>query len=135
MDLAELQELGARERRSTWKFRLRCCTAAGCMSSDGQGVKDALMSAVKEAGLADQVHVAPVGCMRLCCEGPLVQVDPDGALYEKVTPADAASIVASLNGTGKATARQGDPVRPFFTRQMPIVLENSRVIAPERTQP
>jgi bidirectional [NiFe] hydrogenase diaphorase subunit len=133
MDLAELQRLAERERQSQKPLRLRCCTAAGCLSSDGQAVKDALTQSVADAGLEERVHVCGVGCLRLCCEGPLVQVDPDGPLYEKVTPADAPSIVAALNG-GAATARRGDPHRPFFTGQMPIVLANSGVIEPERIE-
>jgi bidirectional [NiFe] hydrogenase diaphorase subunit len=134
MDLAELQEIAARERRSAKPIRLRCCTAAGCLSSDGVAVKDALVEAVNRANLADRVHVAPVGCMRLCCEGPLVQVDPANALYEKVTPRDAPSIVAALANGGRGSAREGDPARPFFTRQMPIVLENSGFVEPERIE-
>jgi bidirectional [NiFe] hydrogenase diaphorase subunit len=133
MDLSELQELGIRERRSRKPIVVRCCTAAGCLSSEGGAVKDALVAAVESAGLADRVHVAPVGCMRLCCEGPLVGVDPDGPLYEKVTPAEAPSIIAALNG-GRATPKQGDPNRPFFARQMPIVLENSGIVEPERIE-
>ena len=62
--------------------------------------------------------------MRLCCEGPLVQVDPEGAFTSGSAPTRRASIVAGLNG-GEVTARRGDPGRPFFTRQKPIVLENS----------
>src|SRR5262249_11553773 len=94
---------------------------------------DGLTKAVAEAGLADRVQVCGVGCLRLCCEGPLVQVDPDGPLYEKVAPADAPSIVAALGG-GAATARRGDPRRPFFTRQLPVVLANSGVVEPERVE-
>jgi bidirectional [NiFe] hydrogenase diaphorase subunit len=134
MDLAELEEIAARERRAAKEFRLRCCTAAGCLSSDGASVKDALLAAVKDANLTHQVHIAPVGCMRLCCEGPLLQVDPTGELYEKVTPADAPSLVGSVLGMGQASARRGDPGHPFFTRQMPIVLENSGIVEPERIE-
>src|SRR5204863_8859334 len=109
----------------SWKPTLiRCCTAASCLSSNGQAVKDKLEDAVKRSGLGDRAQVCAVGCMRLCCQGPLVQVDPDGVMYEKVTPAEAPTIVESLNG-GTATARRGDAQQPFFTRQLSIVLENS----------
>ena len=133
MDLGELTELAERERASQKAIRVRTCTASSCLSSDGLAVKDALVKAVVDAGLSDRVHIAPVGCMRLCCEGPLVQVDPAGTLYEKVTPADAASILAAMDG-GQATAPQGDPNRPFFTRQVPIVLENCGYVEPERIE-
>jgi bidirectional [NiFe] hydrogenase diaphorase subunit len=133
MELAELQELADKERRARKSVTLRCCTAASCLSSHGLAVKDALVRAAAEAGIADRVHVAPVGCMRLCCEGPLVQADPSGDLYEKVTPADAPSIVAALDG-GAATANRGDPKMPFFALQTPLVLENCGIVEPERIE-
>jgi bidirectional [NiFe] hydrogenase diaphorase subunit len=134
MDLSELHELADRERRARKPIQVRCCMAAGCLSSDAGAVKDALVSATESANLTDRVHVAAVGCMRLCCEGPLVQVDPDGPLYEKVTAAQAPSILAAVAGTGRAAAKQGDPTRSFFTRQMPIVLENCGTVEPERIE-
>ncbi len=71
--------------------------------------------------------------MKLCCQGPLVQLDPAGVLYEKVRPEDAAALVGTLKG-GKAAVEQGDPNAPFFSKQMPIVLANSGVIDPERIE-
>jgi bidirectional [NiFe] hydrogenase diaphorase subunit len=133
MVLNELLEIAEKEKQSHKKYRIRCCMAAGCMSSNSQQVKTTLDQAVKEAGLTDSVEVVGVGCMRLCCQGPLVQMDPDGALYEKVTPDQVASIVQSLKG-GKATAQKGDPTHPFFAKQMSIVLENSGMIDPERIE-
>ena len=133
MVLNELLEIAEKEKQSRKPHRIRGCMAAGCMSSNSQPVKTTLEQAVKEAGLADTVEVVGVGCMRLCCQGPLVQMDPDGTLYEKVKPEDAASIVQTLKG-GKATAQKGDPHQPFFAKQMSIVLENSGLIDPERIE-
>src|SRR5262245_21285862 len=113
MQLSDLTQLAERERADR-RTPLRCCPAAGCLPLGGQEVVYALTKAVADAGLAGKVRVSPVGCLRLCCEGPLVRVGSDGPLYEKVTPADAPSIVAALNG-GRATARTGDLGRPFFT--------------------
>ncbi len=122
------QELAARK-----KITLRCCMAAGCMSSDAKGVKEQLQTAVTEAGLDDQVEVRGVGCMKLCCEGPLVQADPQKALYIKVTPENAPSIVAALKG-GKASAAQTDPDAAFFKQQLSIVLANSGIVDPDRIE-
>jgi len=122
------QELGARK-----KITLRCCQAAGCMSSDSKGVKQQLEKAVAAAGLQDEVEVRGVGCMKLCCEGPLVQADPQNTLYVKVTAANAASIIAALQGE-KSDIPQADPEAAFFARQFSIVLANSGVIDPERIQ-
>src|SRR5512135_1328638 len=102
MIIDDLIEIAEKERAARKKFTLRCCMAAGCMSSNSKGVKEALEKAVKDAGLEHEVEVRGVGCMKLCCQGPLVQVDTreDGAtveiqsptqgpLYQKVTPEDA----------------------------------------------
>jgi bidirectional [NiFe] hydrogenase diaphorase subunit len=103
------------------------------MSANAGAVKESLESAVEKALLSDRVQVCGVGCLGLCCQGTLVQVDPTKTLYEKVTPEDAPSIIAALDG-GETTAQRGNPNHPFFTRQMPIVLENSGKIDPERIE-
>src|SRR5512139_15317 len=134
MDLTELLEIGEKERQRQGGIRIRVCVAAGCLSANAQAVKQSLEAAVAEAGLGESVQVAGVGCLGLCSGGPLVAVDPDNILYEKVTPADAPSIVAALTGRGPATAKQANFNHPFFTRQVPIVLENSGKIDPERIE-
>jgi bidirectional [NiFe] hydrogenase diaphorase subunit len=107
--------------------------AAGCVSSNAEAVKEELEKAVAAAGLSNEVEVRGVGCMRLCCEGPLVQADPQEILYEKVDPETARSIIDALQG-GSARATMGDPKSPFFTKQHSIVLGNSGLIDPERIE-
>ncbi len=148
MIIDDLIEIAEKERASHKKHLVRCCMAAGCMSSNSKGVKEALEKAVTEAGLRDEVEVRGVGCMKLCCQGPLVQIDSrpeaDGAtvrvegqgqgpLYLKVTPEAAPAVIASLNGSPAGVAR-GDPAHPFFTSQKPIVLANSGYVDPERIE-
>ncbi|MCC6581776.1 MAG: NADH-quinone oxidoreductase subunit NuoF [Phycisphaeraceae bacterium] len=124
------------ERSSQYKYRLRVCTAAGCLSQRSDTVKDALAAQVKAKGLDTVCEVKCVGCMGPCSGGPLVSVDvvgKDSKLYEHVAVADAAEIVASI---------EGKPVdrllfvqeKKFFERQMKIVLENSGVIDPEKLE-
>lgn len=138
MDLTDLQDLAAKERASRKPKQVRVCTAAGCMSSNAQAVAHGLKAAVTAAGLDDQVEVCEVGCMRLCCEGPLVGVDPEQTLYQKVTPEQAPAILAELQGQPAAghgpTLRKGQADAPFFARQQPIVLENSGRVEPERIE-
>ena len=146
MVIDDLIEIAEKERAARKKQVIRCCMAAGCMSSDSKGVKEALEKAVKEAGLEDQVEVRGVGCMKLCCQGPLVQVDThepgatvqvsadgQGPLYVKVTPDNAPSLVGTLKGR-KTKVQQGDPKAPFFAEQLSIVLANSGVVDPERIE-
>ena len=132
MDLTELLEIAQRERTARKPVQIRCCVAAGCLSADSLAVKQRLEAAVTATGLEERVQVCGVGCMRLCCQGPLVQV-ASSTLYEKVTPQDATSIIHALDGKA-ATAPVGDLTQPFFTQQMSVVLENSGKIDPERIE-
>jgi bidirectional [NiFe] hydrogenase diaphorase subunit len=135
MIIDDLIEIAEKERASRKKYLIRCCMAAGCMSSNSKAVKDGLEKAVKDAGLQDEVEVRGVGCMKLCCQGPLVQIDAEapGPLYMKVRPEDAASLVSTLKG-GRTPVEQGDPKHPFFTEQLSIVLANSGYVDPERIE-
>ncbi len=137
MDAEDLQAIADKERAGRLPIRIRCCTAAGCASSGAKATKDALDAAVVVAGAQDRVHVTEVGCLRLCCEGPLVQVDPTGTFHGKVRPDDATSIVADClgdtNGSG-SPPRPLSPTLPFFAKQMLVVLENSGVVEPERIE-
>jgi bidirectional [NiFe] hydrogenase diaphorase subunit len=133
MLIEDLNAIAEKERASRKKTIIRCCMAAGCMSSQSEAVKAALEKAVKDEGLSDEVEVQGVGCMRLCCQGPLVAVDPEGSLYQKVTPGDAAALVKSGPG-GPVGVAKGDTAHPFFSKQVSIVLANSGEINPERIE-
>src|SRR5258708_257886 len=108
MEITELSVRAEKERKSHKPVRLRVCTAAGCVSSGAQAVVKGLDDAVQKTGLGERVQVCSVGCMRLCCEGPLVQADPAGALYERVKADDAGSIVPPLDAV-PATPRPPHP--------------------------
>jgi bidirectional [NiFe] hydrogenase diaphorase subunit len=132
MILNDLLQIKEKELAARKNITLRCCMAAGCMSSDAKGVKQQLEKAVAEAGLQDQVEVRGVGCLKLCCEGPLVQADPQNNLYIKVTAENAPSIVAALKGS--TDVAQTDPGAAFFKKQLSIVLANSGIVDPERIE-
>ena len=133
MILTDLIAIKEKEIAGRKKIILRCCLAAGCMSSDSKGVKEQLEKAVTDAGLQNEVEVRGVGCMKLCCEGPLVAADPQNLLYVKVTAENAPTIIAALQG-GKTEIPQADPNSPFFAKQTSIVLANSGIIDPERIE-
>jgi len=134
MTLSELQEIKQQEIASRKKTTLRCCMAAGCVSQGSDELKKNLEGAVTQAGLEDEVEVRGVGCMRLCCQGPLVQSDPEETLYEKVEPSDARAIIEAVKSGGKADIQTGDPKHAFFTKQQSVVLGNSGEIDPERIE-
>src|ERR1700690_3826493 len=96
----ELDQIAETEREAQSQFtqRVNVCVAAGCLSCQSQGVKDALDQEVTRRGTKDHCQVKGVGCMGLCSEGPLVSTSA-GVLYKKVEAADGAAILDSLDGT------------------------------------
>jgi bidirectional [NiFe] hydrogenase diaphorase subunit len=133
MDQAQLLGIANYERQNRKKTCIRTCVAAGCLSSGSDDVRRSIGIAVETAGLTDQIEVRGVGCLRLCCQGPLVRVDPEGALYQRVSPADAAAIVESVHSPVSGLARV-DVSHPFFSRQRSIVLETTGIVDPERIE-
>jgi bidirectional [NiFe] hydrogenase diaphorase subunit len=133
MDLVELQQISEQECARQLPVRIRCCTAAGCVSSGSLAVKEAFDREVSSQGMSERVQVCNVGCLRLCCAGPLIQLDPSQQMFEEVKPEQVPSIVASLNG-GKANGKIGNSSMPFFAKQKAIVLENSGIVEPERIE-
>jgi bidirectional [NiFe] hydrogenase diaphorase subunit len=137
----ELKHMAEQERaaQKDCKHCVRVCTAAGCLSSGAEQVKDALHSVVKRYGMEDDVPVKSVGCMGLCSAGPLVGVEsPDGhpgsaALYRDVAETDATDIITSL-GKNPVKRLACAPDMPFFKRQEKVVLENCGQIDPERLE-
>jgi bidirectional [NiFe] hydrogenase diaphorase subunit len=126
--IAQNRRIAAQEA----KYRLNVCLAAGCQSCHGDTVFKALKKEVETRKL-EGVEVRGVGCLGLCAEGPLVQVEPDGLLYQRVKAEDASELIESLYT--KPLARLACPTNvPFFTAQKPIVLENSGRIDPENLE-
>lgn len=134
MDIQELRQIAAQARHQSNKVRIRCCSAAGCLSSEGGTVKNQLQEAIAAAGLQDQVEVCGVGCMKFCGRGPLVAVDANDALYEFVKPDQVVDIVKQIqdpNAAPETGIIKGDLHHPFYALQRNIVLENSGLIDPE----
>ena len=129
----QLLTMAEKEKAARKEICIRCCMAAGCMSSRGAEIKEAIQQAVSGNGLENRVEVRRVGCMGSCGQGPMVGVEPAGLLYQHVTPENAPSIVGALNG-GLTEAEFGDPKHPFFDRQALIVCANSGRIDPERIE-
>jgi bidirectional [NiFe] hydrogenase diaphorase subunit len=132
MEPSELDRIAEAERATQTPYRLRCCTAASCLSSNAEAVVHGLQEAVKAAGREADVSVCAVGCLRLCSRGPLVAADPSGEIFDSVTPADAPAVVASLAGGG--SFHRLDASMPFFSRQTSLVLENCGRVEPERIE-
>jgi bidirectional [NiFe] hydrogenase diaphorase subunit len=134
MTLEELEQIAEAEREAQQPItqRIDVCVAAGCLSCQSQGVKDALDKEITSRNLGGHCRARGVGCMGLCSEGPLVSTS-NGVMYKHVAAEDAGPLLDSLQG--KPVERLLCPTDvPFFTRQKKIVLENSGSIDPERIE-
>ena len=95
----ELGEIAATQEQSVlqYKHRIHVCTAASCLSSGSDKVREALAQEVTAQGREKQCLVKGVGCMGLCAKGPLVSVKPHNMMYQNVTPEDAPDIIKSMD--------------------------------------
>lgn len=137
MTLEELKEIGEKEkaRQTAFKSRILYCSAAGCLSCGGSGVKEALGDALRERGLDKDVELSGTGCLGLCGEGPIVKVAADETLYQRVDASAARRIVDEHLLAGKKVQEHRiDPQNPFFTAQLKVVLENCGKIDSERIE-
>ena len=132
----ELRVTAAHERevKASIGARVNVCGAAGCQSLQSNTLAKALLEAAAAQGYGpESCTVRKVGCLGLCGAGPLVSVEPDGVLYQKVQPSDASDIVSAMHGSPVKRIHL-DSSMPFFARQQRIVLENSGRIDPERLE-
>lgn len=139
MTLDELNEIAGAEQETQRKYehRLHVCMGTGCLSQRSDRVKESLEAEVKKRGIDSSCKVERSGCMGLCAAGPLVRVDPEGILYERVRPSDessdAADLVASVGASPVERLRLDTDSR-FFSAQRRVVLENAGKIDPERIE-
>ncbi len=123
------------------RIQVLVCSGTACQSSGGERVKRALVEAVADRDLLEEVQFVDTGCMGPCELGPVVLVYPEGTFYVKVRPEDASEIVEEHFLKGRPVRRllwtEGAPAPreiPFFARQKKIVLRNCGAIDPERIE-
>jgi bidirectional [NiFe] hydrogenase diaphorase subunit len=123
------------KKRQDFRCRLLVCYSTPCISSGAEGVRKALVQAVKERNLYADVDITCTGCVGPCSRGPLVTVKLRGqedVIYERVTPELAVEILEK-HALGNEVIRENVLPRdlPFFTKQLKVVLANSADIDPE----
>ncbi|MBN2853573.1 MAG: FAD-dependent oxidoreductase [Clostridia bacterium] len=76
------------------------CSGAGCISSDCQLVKEALLKAIKKAEMDKTIKIKLTGCMGTCNIGPAMIIQPGGVFYCNLKPEYMADIVSRhiING-------------------------------------
>ncbi len=119
------------------------CAGAGCLSSGGHALKDALEHELKARGLDEEIAIVETGCMGPCDLGPVMLVHPDGTFYQRVTALDVPKLVEEHFIKGRAYTKllpkedvSGNIVTTqrdfgFFAKQEKIILENCGLIDAE----
>ena len=134
--------------------RIIICAGTGCVANGALNVRDALLRELEANGISvitditedteteGHVYVSRSGCQGFCQMGPLVTIAPEGTLYVRVRPEDAAEIVAKTILQGELVERllyvdpsseracKGTSEIPFYTKQSRTVLKECGVIDP-----
>jgi (2Fe-2S) ferredoxin len=75
-----------------------------CLRGDGEASWNHLKKRLAELGLANPsggVARSKVECLRVCCEGPIGVVYPDGTWYRSLTPANIDRVIAEHVQAGR----------------------------------
>jgi len=140
-DLENLRQ-GILSRRAPDKLCVTICGGAGCLALGAAKVISAFKRALEEQGLDTKVDIRVTGCPGFCERGPLVVIEPENILYQRVKDEDVAEIVSEtvLGGnmvdrllyldpqTGEKTVHEGDI--PFYRKQQRLLLANNSKIDP-----
>ena len=103
---------------------LVCCGPACCAADRGARTWGAVKRGCARLNLdrrevgGPAVYRTKCECLRLCAEGPIAVVYPDGVWYKNVTPDVAERIVAEHLGEGRVVAEHAfarDDLRPDAT--------------------
>ena len=122
------------ERQKAYKYRINVCCSCGCLPFGALNVLRAFEEAVKEFGLQEECRVSRTGCIGTCSVGPVALIEPDGYLYQNVTPDRVREIVKShiISGTPVDELLYKNEV--FFKKQLRLVLRNAGKIDPLRIE-
>lgn len=79
------------------RAHLFLCNGQSCKLLGAEESTEAIRTAIKEAGLAAEVHTTKTLCNGRCKDGPVVISQPDGLWFRKMTKEKAVSFVQSLS--------------------------------------
>ncbi len=139
-ELEKLRETIAASRDPD-KPCITVCGGTGCIALGAENVITAFREEIKKQGLGRKVDLKVTGCPGFCERGPLVLIEPQGTLYQRVKSDDVNPVVTSVS-EGKVIDRlvYKDPQSgkkfpsesevPFYKKQMRLLLGNNSRIDP-----
>lgn len=135
-DLENIKNLFS-EKKGSYKYIINVCFGAGCVSSNCEGIKNALIDNLKKYNCENSVLVNETGCIGACYLGPSMLIQPGDIYYVCLNPEDVEEIVTKhiINNDIVERKCYYDEERdvyirnindiPFFKNQVKIVLANS----------
>ncbi|MBL8146213.1 MAG: NAD(P)H-dependent oxidoreductase subunit E [Anaerolineae bacterium] len=118
------------EERQPLKHRLHVCMGTGCISAGSDRVKTALETELRVMNLDGTYAVTTGGCRGLCAAGPLVAIDGDTNIAQRVTTENVPELVQRM--TDLPDSLRLPTEMPFFRNQKKVVLEYSGNLDPNR---
>jgi NADH-quinone oxidoreductase subunit F len=119
--------------RDPQKPCITICAGTGCLTYGSQKLVDNFRAEVEKQNLNGKIEIRATGCHGFCERGPLVVINPQKILYQRVGLDDAEEIIKEtvLNGQIIDRLLYIDPVTqekilhedeiPFYKRQMRLV--------------
>ncbi|MFC2003457.1 NADH-ubiquinone oxidoreductase-F iron-sulfur binding region domain-containing protein [Chloroflexota bacterium] len=118
------------------------CGGTGCLALGAGNVITAFKQAIQEQKVDDKVDLRVTGCPGFCERGPLVLIEPENTLYQRVKVEDVGHIVSQIIERGDIVERllYHDPETgekfiqendvPFYKKQNRLLLGNNSKIDP-----
>jgi NADH-quinone oxidoreductase subunit F/NAD(P)H dehydrogenase (quinone)/NADP-reducing hydrogenase subunit HndC len=128
---------------NAYRTELLLCNGTGCQASGSQEIKETLESELRSNGLDNEIRVVETECNGFCAQGPIMVVQPEGIMYQKLKKKDIPHLVKEhfLNGKPVEKLFYKEPASPetipgmndipFYSKQFLIVLRNRGIIDPE----
>jgi len=128
------------------RLQLHVCAGTGCVANQSFAIQEELKKEIAGRGLQDEVKVTATGCQGFCEAGPIVIVQPDDVVYQKVHLKDIPLMVEEHLIKGRPVKKllyvppsKKPPVQKmmdlgFFKHQRLLVLRNRGRLDPENIE-
>jgi NADH:ubiquinone oxidoreductase subunit F (NADH-binding)/(2Fe-2S) ferredoxin len=131
-----------KDARDPNKRKISLCLGTGCLASGAASVNDAFKEAINDNS---EVELIGTGCHGFCERGPLVVIQPEGTLYQKVKAKDVADIIEKTIGNKEIIPRllyrdenrqsyEKEKDLPFYKHQERIVFAMNGHIDPTKVE-